>query len=123
MKTEIPINFEEDIKNSEKINYCGNNIIEKEKKFTTIYLVLILIISIILSLIIWVNLGKTELDKLVSKMSEINWRIENRDILITKLVNDNKKDKVEYELVQKDFILKTNARILNNWKTSTWVTK
>jgi hypothetical protein len=52
MKTEIPINFEEDIKNSEKINYWGNNIIEKEKKFTTIYLVLILIISIILSLII-----------------------------------------------------------------------
>lgn len=122
MKTEIPINFEEDIKNSEKINYCGNNIIEKEKKFTTIYLVLILIISIILSLIIWVNLGKTELDKLVSKMSEINWRIENRDILITKLVNDNKKDKVEYELTQKDFIQKTNAEILNNW-TLTWVTK
>jgi hypothetical protein len=47
-------------------------------------------------------------------MSEINSNIENRDKFIIKLVDDNKKDRIKFDLVQKDFIQKTNAKILSN---------
>lgn len=120
MKKEIPINFsDENIEVNEKINYWGNDnkeVIENKSIFKTPLPIKIIVWIWILFIIfcIWYFYWRTELDLLVDKMTKINWRIENRNILIIKLVEDNKKDKIEFELVQKYFILKTNAKILNN---------
>lgn len=129
MKKKIPINYiEEEINGNPK--YSEESIINMNKLLKKPdYLLFIKIWAWILILVIlfcsWYFLGRTELDILVDEMSEINSNIENRDKFIIKLVDDNKKDRIKFDLVQKDFIQKTNAKILSNWtiKTYTWSIK